>query len=459
MINFIPLGGSEEIGANCYYLNISGTGILLDCGIHPQKTGYESLPNFSLLNELPLDFVLISHAHQDHIGALPFLIQKFPHAIIYSTNQTKEIAEVTLHNAANILAQNSLEETGFKIYTHEEIDLLVRSIRGVNYNETIKLNGMRHSNSFDIVGSFHDAGHILGSAGILLEHGGKKIFYSGDINYSNQSIMIGCDLQGIRNVDVLILETTYGSTNSEKIGTWATETERLTKTINRIIHGGGSVLIPVFALGKTQEMLSLLYYQMQKRKLIETNIFTGGIGREISNLYDKNRYITRRSNKEILLKEIPQQNIFEVDDLSYFSKNPSIVLASSGMMLEGTTSFKLLDYWLKQHNFAVFSVGYMDSNTPGFRIINSEKGSEVKLTEFSEPKKVNCDIERFYFPSHSIREDLLKIVEKLNPKKVILVHGEKNSVDWVGEKILSNFSNIKVTSPINGRAIPLLNHI
>jgi len=139
MISFLPLGGADEIGANCFYLNIFGTGILLDCGIHPRKTGFDSLPYFDLINDLPLDFVLITHAHQDHIGSLPFLVQRFPHVIIYSTTQTKEIAEATLHNAANILAQSTDIDTDFKIYSHDEIDLLVRSISGVNYNEVISL--------------------------------------------------------------------------------------------------------------------------------------------------------------------------------------------------------------------------------------------------------------------------------------------------------------------------------
>jgi len=117
-----------------------------------RNKGIESLPKFELLNNEPLDFVFISHAHQDHIGSLPFLIQRIPHAIIYSTPQTKDIAELTLHNAANILhaGQNSSDE--FKIYTHDEIDLLVRSIRTIAYTETISLKGLRHNsvNSINI---------------------------------------------------------------------------------------------------------------------------------------------------------------------------------------------------------------------------------------------------------------------------------------------------------------------
>lgn len=453
MIKFIPLGGADEIGASCFYLNIEGTGILLDCGIHPRKNGIEALPYFDLLKELPLDFVIISHAHQDHLGALPFLVQRFSHAIIYATWQTKEIATVTLHNAANILAQNSNSEDNLKVYTHDEIDLLVRSINGINYGEQIYIKGMRHAGSDEIIISFHDAGHILGAAGILIQYKQKRIFYTGDINLTDQSIMTGCDLTGIKNIDTLILESTYGSTESANLGIWNSESERMTNYINKILHNGGSVLIPVFALGKTQELLSLLHEQIKKRKLTETAIYTGGVGREISNVYDRNRYITRRRDSSLVLKEIPQQNIFEIEDLNHFKKNPGIVLASSGMMLAGTTSFKLLGYWLQQKNFAVCGVGYMDPDTPGYRLMTAKTGDEIRLTDFSELRKVHCKIDRFYFPSHSKREDLLKIVSKVNPARVILIHGNENSKDWIGMQIIEKFNHIKVNSAGNGNSI------
>jgi len=377
MIKFLPLGGADEIGASCFYLNIFGTGILLDCGIHPRKKGFDSLPKFELLNDLPVDYAFISHAHQDHIGALPFLIQRIPHVIVYSTPQTKEIAELTLHNAANILMNDQFEENDFKIYTHEEIDLLVRSIRTLNYNEVISLKGLRHSSQSAINISFWDAGHILGSAGILIEHNEQKIFYTGDINLGNQSIMIGADLTQIKNIDTLILESTYGGTESEKIGTWQSESKRFAKLSNKILYNGGSVLVPVFALGKTQELLATIYSLMKSGALTETNIYTGGIGREISRLYDYNRYLVRRNKTDLELREIPQNNLFEIEDYNYFKKNPGIILASSGMMLEGTISFKLLDFWLRQESFGIFGVGYMDVDTPGYKIMSANKNDEI----------------------------------------------------------------------------------
>ncbi len=453
MIKFLPLGGADDIGASSFYLNISGTGILLDCGIHPRKKGLDSLPKFELLKDLPLDFVFISHAHQDHIGSLPFLIQRIPHVVIFSTPQTKEIAELALHNAANILANSQSEESGLRIYTHDEIDLLVRSIRTLEYEKIFPLKGLRHISSSPINITFYDAGHILGAAAILIEHNEQKILYTGDINLSDQTIMTGADLSKVKKIDTLILESTYAGTDSGKLGTWQSEQKRFTKEANQILRNGGSILIPVFALGKTQELLASIHLLMKKGVLTETNIYTGGIGKEISLLYDRNRYLVRRKNIELELRDIPQNNLFEIEDYNYFKKNPGIVLASSGMMLEGTTSFRLLDYWLRQESFGIFGVGYMDSETPGYKIMNSKRGDVVQLTEFSPSKKINCGVERFYFPSHSKREELLTIVERTKPARVILIHGEHQSQNWLGYNILHKFNQVKLYSAEAGNQI------
>ena len=457
MIRFLPLGGADEIGASSFYLNISGTGILLDCGIHPRNKGIESLPKFELLNNEPLDFVIISHAHQDHIGSLPFLIQRIPHAIIYSTPQTKEIAEITLHNAANILyaGQNSSDE--LKIYTHEEIDLLVRSIRTALYSETISLKGLRHNSVNPINITFYDAGHILGAASVKIEFENEIIFYTGDINLSGQSIMTSADLSGVKKVTTLILESTYGSTESLKLGTLETEQKRLATSANKILHNGGSVLIPVFALGKTQEILALIHLLMKKKILTDAPIYTGGIGRDISALYDKNRYLVRRNHIKLELKEIPQMNLHDIVDYNFFKKNPGIVLASSGMMLEGTVSFKLMNYWLAMESFGIFGVGYMDKETPGYKVLSAKQGDKINLTEFGASYKVKCTIERFYFPSHSKREELLAIVKHTNARRVILLHGDNQSKDWLGYNILNKFNHIMLYSAETGKQIVLEN--
>lgn len=455
MIEFIPLGGADDIGASCFYLKINNSGILLDCGIHPRKNGLESLPKFELIENEPLDYVIISHAHQDHIGALPFLIQKFPHVIIYSTYQTIEVAELTLHNAVNILSQRSLPDDNLRFYTHDEINFLVRSMRDIGYHVPVELSGLRHNSEKPILLTLGNSGHILGAAYIILEFEDQKIIYTGDINLTRQALIPAADLSKIEKTSILIMETTYGASDSKQLGNLHSESRRLASSANKILNQGGSILIPVFALGKTQEILAILDKLMKERLLTETIIYTGGISREISALYDKARFIVGFNNPNLVLKEIPQHNHLTIDDLNYFQRNPGIVLASSGMMLPGTTSYKYLEYWLKQKNFAIFGVGYMDQDTPGYRVMNSTTGSSIKLTETSELQKVQCAIKKFYFPSHSKREELLSLVEKSNPEKILLVHGDNNSRNWIGEKILNMNGRKKVFKPEIGKKIIL----
>ena len=257
MIKFIPLGGAGEIGANCYYLNVAGTGIIIDCGIHPQKTGRESLPDFELIKNRDVDYAVISHAHQDHLSGLPFLVQNHPYIKIITTPQTRALAELTLHDTVSILSQQ-VPEDDLKIYTHEEIDLLIQMIEYRGYEYEFEIRGYNHNGSEPVRVTFFDAGHILGSASILIEHNGYKIFYTGDINLKSQSWILGA-LVPFLKVDTLILETTYGATDSSTINRWNKEAERFAAAANKMINGGGSILIPVFSLGKMQEILKTIW--------------------------------------------------------------------------------------------------------------------------------------------------------------------------------------------------------
>lgn len=215
MIKFLPLGGALEIGASCFYLNFDGTGIILDSGLHPRMIGKDALPDFDLIKDENVDAVLISHAHQDHIASLPFLVRNHPYVQIFATTQTLEIAEKTLHNSSRILSKQLNENDSIIPYTHEEIDLLLRTVRDKDYNEKFNFRGIVSSEQNELTIEFYDAGHILGSAGILIKTSeGKSVFYTGDINLSSQSILNGGELP-VEKIDTLILETTYGATDSK----------------------------------------------------------------------------------------------------------------------------------------------------------------------------------------------------------------------------------------------------
>ena len=454
MISFLPIGGGNEIGANSYYLNFNGNGIILDCGIHPQKTGLDSLPNFDLIKDKSVDSCLISHAHQDHIGSLPFLVKKFPYVKIITTPQTRALAELTLHNSVSIL-KKEIEEDDFEFYSHDEVDLLIKMIEYKEYQNEFELNSYHQQRDAKVNCTFYDAGHILGSAGVLLENNSHKIFYTGDINLSSQTLQPAAKLPDTK-IDTLILETTYGATDSDLLLDWNSESLRIAKEANNILNNGGSILIPVFSLGKMQEILATIWQLMLKQKLTTVDVYTGGLGTKINRAYDYNRFVVNRVDEEFELQSIPQKDYYGISNLEEFFKHSCIVIASSGMMIKGTSSFTFAKRWFKQKDSAIFTVGYMDIETPGYVIANSESGDKIQISEYDEPTEVNCTIKNFKFSAHARREDLLKIVDKLKPDNVILIHGDEEALDWMGSLILKKYKNIKVQTAEAGKEIKIL---
>ncbi|MCX7612333.1 MAG: MBL fold metallo-hydrolase, partial [Ignavibacterium sp.] len=335
-----------------------------------------------------------------------------------------------------------IADENFSFYNHDEVDLLIKSMNYLEYEKEQILTSYYAGSNSDVKITFYDAGHILGAAGILLENQGKKIFYTGDIKLSKQEILPGANLPSTK-VDVLILETTYGSTPIEEIPEWNIESERFAKEANNILSAGGSILIPVFALGKMQEILSMIFNLIKRRKLADVNLYVGGIGKQISRVYDLNRYTTNRIDKEFEISSIPTLDYNEITNTQDFFKTPSIVLASSGMMIKGTSSYDLGIKWLSQKNSAIFTVGYMDPDSPGFIISKARKGDLLNLYDEKEIK-VNCEIKNFRFPSHSNKDELLQIVKRLSPDKVILIHGEESSINSIALSILNQNKNIQV---------------
>lgn len=454
MITFLPLGGGNEIGANCYYLSIGGAGIILDTGMHPLKSGWDALPDYSLIAERPIDHALISHAHQDHIAALPYLIKRYPYVQTAMTPQTLDLATFALHNAATIMMEQIPPEDTFKVYSHDEIDLLLRIIREYPYDIPFDVSPFSAHGRNTLQATFYDAGHILGSAGILLEAEDTSVFYTGDINMSGQSLEVKASLPRAR-VETLILECTLGATDSEAIPQWGAEASRFAKEANKIISNGGSVLVPVFAIGKTQEMLTMIWKQMEKGKLVKVPIFTGGMGRRINRVYDRHRYRVPITDADFKLADIPQEKLIRSIPMHRFAKEPCIILASSGMVMPRTFSFRLAEQFLRESKCAIFTVGYMDPQTPGYRLLNAKKGDSIQLTDSSEPVKVACEIEKFRFSAHARREGLLEIVEKLRPANVILTHGDEDSVSWLGARILRDFPNTKVYAAKGGKKLKI----
>lgn len=453
IIEFMPAGGGEEIGANSYYLNIDNTGFILDCGTHPQKQGIESLPDFTLLENKELDYIIVSHAHQDHSDALPYYITRFPYLKIIATPQTKDILERTLHTSVEIMKTEVTDEE-FKIFSHQEIDLLMSTVAVQRYDETAQLYGYKQVSNYPVEMSLYDAGHILGSASVLLEHRGAKVFYTGDINLSHQSLTPAATLPDTE-VDILITECTYGATESTTLNSWEVESERLIKSINAVLSGGGSVLIPVFALGKLQEISTIIWKAVLDGKLPKVPLFAGGMGMKLNYLYDKHRYNSSLRDTEFLLGKISYSNLFDLPGSDALFRTPTIVLATSGMVMPGTASFNLANEFIRREDCAVFTVGYMDSSTPGYVLSNAGRGDTISLDEGYTYKEVKCDIKKFRFSAHAKREEILHIADVLNPKHIILVHGDTAAVDYIGAELLKKNKNRKVYAACCGKSLKI----
>lgn len=457
MVRFLALGGGREIGANSFYFNIDGHGILIDAGLHPEKTGWEAFPRVEALQGSNVDSFIITHAHTDHLGGVPYLLQKYPDARVLASDETIEISKIMLSNSAGLMPRQHPSEIMDKLPNYA-LDALPKVIEKFNSlglgNSAILRNGTPETT---VKATFHRSGHILGAAGVLLEFNGKRIFHTGDTSLHEQNLVAAAELpEG--PIDILVSESTNGLTDAYITHDRDVELKRLLLTITETLEGGGSVMIPVFALGKMQEVISMLWDAMKEGKLPTVDIYTGGMARKIAEIYDNFKHSHSRTDWKENILDIPQKELPRRDGLfsgKYF-RDPSIVLASSGMMQEGTASYFLAQRWLRERNFAICFVGYTDPRTPGYVVSHAKKGDRVRFGSMKRDVPVRCAIERFRFSAHARASELLEIVNRLRPKHVVLTHGDESAIAAFGTLITDKFPEITVSAPEVGKWYKLL---
>jgi Cft2 family RNA processing exonuclease len=300
-LKFINLTRQTEIGANSYYLEFGGHRLVLDCGMHPKNTGEDALPNFKVIADRHIEAILISHAHQDHIGTLPVLMRRQPSARVFMTETTAEIGSVLLHNSVNVMTRQR-EQIGpavagsYPLFGHRETDRASELWQWCRLRQRISISGERAPHPRMLSGltfEFFDAGHVLGSTGILLRAEDRTVFYTGDVNFDDQTIMEAAIFPEDK-IDVLIMECTRGDHAKPEGWTRAGEERRLAEALGRAFERGACVLMPVFALGKTQEVVAMLYKFRRERLLPEFPIYIGGLSSKMTDIYDRRAHMTRR---------------------------------------------------------------------------------------------------------------------------------------------------------------------
>jgi Cft2 family RNA processing exonuclease len=464
---FVPLGKTEAIGANCYFLMIEGTGLIIDVGADPEEDGIDSVPDFGFIHQNPnwyVDHALVTHAHHDHIGSLPVLIQNFPHVMVHMTKATRDLADVVLPASARLQQRRLREGSSVHepLFSEEELGVYNYLYLTHDLNKDFDITGLKGTTK--VKARFYSAGHILGSAGVLLrfeeeEGEERRVFYTSDTNMRPQSIIPGGEYPD-PPIDVLFLESTLGADSEAELTTRRTEERNFSDALESAIARKATVLIPVFALGRSQEVLALIHRFKQRGTIpAETPVYTAGSMRAFAELYDKTRHNTPRLDPEFQVYDVDQIRLPRNRDAQRDALvGPSIHVVSSGMMFERTASNALAQQIVEDERNAVFLVGFAREDSPADRLLvaaQQGKGTEAVLDTARGPQPINCEVKKFRFSGHAHRRDLIELVEKLKPRTVVLMHGEEEARRWMSDNIKFFYPDIHIVMAQTGQAARL----
>jgi len=456
-MELVNLTRRTEIGSNSYWLSVGGKNVILDAGLHPKLEGLAAIPDFSRVPEGKVDAIFVTHAHQDHVGGLPVLTRREPQARVFMTEQTARIAEVMLHNSVNVMARQR-EDDGiaeYPLFTHRGVDFCAQAWHTRPVRKRCNLLGEASDDDEEVTFEFFDAGHILGSVGILIRYKGRTIFYTGDVNFENQTLMKGASFPE-EGVDVLIMETTRGDSPVPPGFSRANEEDRLVRGIRRAFESGGSVTIPVFALGKTQELLAMLWNMRIRGLLAHVPIYIGGLSTKITGIYDALADTSIRSHPELQLLQEMAPYVLSGNEINTVAPRKKCIFAlSSGMMTEHTLSNIFCRKVLGDANQSLFFVGYSDPESPAGRIRRAAQDAPVSLDPDSSPIPLRCHIEEFQFSAHAGRETLRNYALLLKPAKVVLVHGDRPAIDWFQLALFKELPETEVIVPEPGKPVKL----
>jgi Cft2 family RNA processing exonuclease len=458
-MKFINLTRRTEIGANSYYIETAGKRLIMDCGMHPKFEGDEALPNLKSIGDQPLDAIVISHSHQDHIGTLPVLMRRQPGARVFMTETTAEIGNALLHNSVNVMTRQreELATMLYPLFTHGETDRATDLWQACRLRQAYTLSGERANplQADALTFEFFDAGHVLGSAGILLRAEGRRIFYSGDVNFDDQTILQAAIFPE-EKIDVLIMECTRGDTPSPAGWTRTGQEQRLAGAINNAFARGGCVLIPVFALGKTQEVLAMLHKFRRAKLTPDFPVYIGGLSWKISEIYDRRARMSRRQLPRLQLLSEPKPFVLDGQTIHDAPARAGRVYAlSSGMMTPKTLSNIFAQRIVENPRHSIFFVGYADPESAAGILKNSLPGEHVTIDPDEPARVVRCHIEQFQFSAHASRESIVQYVKRLTPRKVLLVHGDPLAVEWMRARLSLDLPNSDIIVPPPGVELEL----
>ncbi len=463
---FEGLGGVRHIGPNSYLYRFGRRSVLFDAGFDATKDGWLGLPAFERLERL--DAIVITHAHLDHVGSIPLLLSLFPEVPVYCTRATFEILYPTMEDSARV-TQWRFEATGeLPALTPE----LVRSLRPerfrfVEYGQSLAVPEVP-----GLTMTFHNAGHLIGSLYTEMQFQGVKIVHTGDISLEDSAVLEGLRLAG-KSADHLVMEATYGARSEFGRTQRREHIAQFLQAVGKITDQGGSVLVPSFVLGRAQELVGLLA-RWNRETNRQVRIRTVGM--------------VNRINEIIRLRLCSLMPAFDDETFSYVepltigrtdldeqqrrqaamdaferaaADGPCVIVASHGMMAEGTSSYLLARAILTSggSKHGIFICGYMDPRTPGFRLLHRREQPVIDLGENDRvPRTIPAENIAYYsISSHASFEELVELADTVPTKTVTLIHGDAASLDHLRDYLQQRFQqtnrSVAVFAPAMGERI------
>ena len=403
-LQFTPLGGGCEVGRSCHILQFKGKTIMLDCGLHPAYSGIASLPYFDEINPADIDIILITHFHLDHAAALPYFLEKTAfRGRVFMTHPTKSVYKLILQDYVKV-SSISVEET---LYTERDLLASMDRIECVNYHQVVEHKGVKLW--------AYNAGHVLGAAMFMLEIGGVRILYTGDYSRTEDRHLMAAELPlPSLYPHVLIIEATYGTQTLRPVE----EREgRFCSLVQEIVEErGGSCLIPVFALGRAQELLLILdeYWEAHPSLQAVPIYYASFLAKKCMTVYQTylnmmNAHIQRQAQ---LRNPFHFKYVFNVRSLSDFDDSaPCVILASPGMLQNGV-SRELLEMWCSDAKNGVIIAGYAVEGTLAKHImtepthITSVGGARLPL---------RMSVNYISFSAHADYRETSEFIDALKP--------------------------------------------
>jgi len=442
LIDLNRLGG---IGANSTYVQIGSFNILIDAGLNPKELGYDAMPDFSPIEDVELDLIILTHCHLDHLGSLPVVSGHNPEAPVITSVPNIELAPRMLRNSINVMKRQREEHgiSDYPLFLHRDVVDLSKRLVAQRYDRgEIYTKG---NEKIEVI--LHSSGHVAGAAAVELLHQGRRIVFSGDVLFDHQRTLPGAKLpQG--EIDTLILETTRGASARQPDLTRKSEVARLIAQIETILQRGGSCLIPVFALGRMQELFKIIYEARNNGHIPKTPIYAAGLGMDICNYFHK---IHERTGLiDFSFKMMEKLNVRALDPNMRPGRDlprKGIYIVSSGMMVEHTPSYKVAASLLPHANNGLCFVGYCDGDTPGGKLLATRDEGSFFFETLDYLAPIRASIEQFDLSGHADREQLAEYATQSQARSIVLTHGDPDARAWFQTTLNQSLSEGTVLDP------------